>query len=84
MAYATARNSKTSRTQKSNLRIDWKFGNKLLSSISTELCHKKNHARITNWTFNVQNFCLFRFCISEECAQLCVLQMLLCYKYCRI
>ncbi len=40
VAYATLRYSKTCVTQKLNLGIDWKCGNKLILSISTELCHK--------------------------------------------
>ncbi len=34
--------NKTCITLKRNLRIDWKFGNKLISSISTELSHKSS------------------------------------------
>ena len=38
--YATLWFSKTCITHKRNLRIDWTFGNKLIFSISTDLCHK--------------------------------------------
>ena len=41
MQHATVRDSKTHiicLTHKLNLRIDWEFGNKLILSISTELC----------------------------------------------
>ena len=32
--------SKTCITLESNLKIDWKFGNELILSISSEQCHK--------------------------------------------
>ena len=35
-------------TLKRNLRIDWKFGQKLILSISTEQCHKNNILRSQN------------------------------------
>ena len=52
-AYATLRNSKTCITHKRNPRIGWKFVNKLILSISTELCQKNNMFRFTKWTFNL-------------------------------
>ena len=55
---------KTCITHKQNLRIDWKFGNKLILSVSTELCHKNvmlgsqngplsgiNRHEVTFWCF---------------------------------
>ena len=41
VAYATG-TSKTYITHKRNLGIDWKFGNKLISSISIDLCYKNS------------------------------------------
>ena len=40
--------SKTSITLKRNLRIDWKFGNKLILSISSEQCHKNTISESRN------------------------------------
>ncbi len=40
MPYATIQCSKTNVTHKYNHRIDWKLRNKLILSISTELCYK--------------------------------------------
>ncbi len=42
VAYATGWYSKTCITHKRNLRIDWKFGNKLFSSISIDVCYKNS------------------------------------------
>ena len=59
IAYATLQYTKTCMTHKRNLRIDCKFRNKLILSISTELCHKNvmlglqhgplGHIRINGW-----------------------------------
>ncbi len=40
VAYMQEYNSKICIALKNSLRIDWKFGNKLILSISTELCDK--------------------------------------------
>ena len=40
--------SKTCMTLKRNLRIDWKFGTKLILSTSTEQCHKNNISESQN------------------------------------
>ncbi len=51
--------SKTCITFKYNLRIDWKFGNKLILSISTEQCYKNDFSESQNgplkrgWPFMV-------------------------------
>ena len=50
MAYATLRYSKTCITHKPNLRMDRKFGNKLILPISTDLCHKNNMLGLQNGT----------------------------------
>ncbi len=42
VANATVWYSKTRITHKHNLRINWKFGNKLISSISIDLCYKNS------------------------------------------
>ncbi len=42
VAYATVWYSKTCINHKRNLRIDWKFGNKLILSVSIELCHRNS------------------------------------------
>ncbi len=41
-AHVTVWYSKTCITHKRNLGIDWKFGNKFIPSICTELCHKNS------------------------------------------
>ena len=40
--------NKMHKTLKHNLRIDWKFGNKLILSVSTEQCHKNNNSESRN------------------------------------
>ena len=40
--------NKTCITRKRNLRIDWKFGHKLILSISTEKSHKNNISKSQN------------------------------------
>ena len=39
---SSKRDSKTCITRKSRVRMDWKFGNKLILSIPTERCHKSS------------------------------------------
>ncbi len=67
VAYATVWCSKTCIAHKRNLRINWKFGNKLISSISTEQCHK-------NSTLGLQNEPLTKF---GESGNLCMHSQLL-------
>ena len=52
VAYPTLRYSKTCITLKRKLRFDWKFGNKLILSISTELCHKSIMIELQNGSSN--------------------------------
>ncbi len=44
--------SKTCITLKCNLQIDWKFGNKLILSISSEQCHKNIISESRNGPLN--------------------------------
>ncbi len=67
-AYAALRYNKTCITHKWNLRIDWKFENKLILSISTELRHKNIMLGLQNrslsiaeiYMYDKTNHCLFR------------------------
>ena len=52
VVYATLQYSNTCKTSKHNLRIDWKIGNKLILSISAELCHKISMLRSQNGPLN--------------------------------
>ena len=54
VAYATLRYSKTCVTHKLNLRIDCKFGNKLVLSIPSKLCHKNIMLGLQNGPLNIK------------------------------
>ena len=56
VAYATLRYSKTCITHKRNLRVDGKFGNKIILSTSTELCHKNIMLGLQNGPLNDKIF----------------------------
>ena len=53
VAYVTVWYSKMCITHNRNLRIDWKFWNKLIQSISTELCHKNSMLGSQNGPLNL-------------------------------